>query len=967
MNEKYTKIKEEFIKELNSNGILYIHNKSGARICCLSNDDNNKSFSITFRTPPNDNTGLPHILEHSVLCGSRKFPVKDPFVQLAKGSLNTFLNAMTFSDKTMYPIASCNDKDFENLMDVYLDAVFYPDIYNNPMILEQEGWHYELNNESENIIYKGVVYNEMKGAFSSPEQILFRKIQQSLFPDNAYGFESGGDPEYIPDLTYDDFISYHKTYYHPSNSYIFLYGDCNMEEKLNWLDEKYLDGFENIEVNSKLKRQEPYKKLHELKEHYPISQNEEEKDNAYLALNYVAGDVTNNCEYYGLEILEYILLEAPGAPLKEALIDSNIGKDVFGSYDNGLLQPTFSIVVKNTEEENKEKFIKIVNEVFENLSKNGLDRDKIESAINYYEFKAKEADYGRYPKGVIYAIKAMDSWLYGGDPFEHFRYDIIFRKLREGIENGCFNTLINKYFINNTHKSLLILKPDKTLLSRKEKEVEEKLKAMKESLTKDEIKDLIEKTVRLNEYQNQEDSVEDLEKIPLLKISDINKNNTELDIEIKVSKDLKIIKNTTFTNNIVYLKLAFDTKKVPKELVSYVGLITKLLTKMSTNKYDYIKLSNEINTHTGGIKVNASVYGDKEKLNEYNPKIEITGKAFSNKTSKLFELIKEILNNTSFEDEKRLKELIIEAKSRLQMTLNSSGHTSAATRAESYFSNIAIYRDKVSGIDFFSSLKEIESLFEKDINEIINNLNKVKDIVFRPENLILCFTGQKEDYDKVEEESINLRESIFENQVKYEQENIELVKKNEGFMTPNKIQYVAKAGNFLKAGYEYSGELKVLQTIISLEYLWNNVRVKGGAYGAMVSIKRNGDTYLVSYRDPNLKETLAIYDGVVDFIRNLEITERELTKYVIGTISNIDQPLTPAQKMDKALSMVINGITNEDLQKERNEVLSITPEKLKTYGDLLESVMEENNICIIGNENKIDENKEIFNEIKHLF
>jgi Zn-dependent M16 (insulinase) family peptidase len=963
----YSKIDEMKIEELNGIGTVYTHNKSGARICCISNNDENKVFTISFRTPPYDDTGLPHILEHSVLCGSRKFPVKDPFIQLAKGSLNTFLNAMTYSDKTMYPVASCNDKDFENLMDVYLDAVLYPNIYKNPKILQQEGWHYDLESRDGDITYKGVVYNEMKGAFSSPEQVLFRKIQQSLFPDTPYGFESGGDPEYIPDLTDEDFINFHKKYYHPSNSYIFLYGDCNMEEKLTWLDENYLKEFDKIDIDSEIKKQETFENRKEVAEYYPISQNEDINDNTYLSLNYVAGDVTNKSDHLGLEIFEYILLEAPGAPLKQAILDAGIGKDVFGSYDNSILQPSFSIIVKNSNESSKEKFIKIVNDTLSKLSKQGIDKKRIEAALNYFEFKVKEADYGRYPKGVIYAIKAMESWLYGGNPFEHYQYNEAFKQLREGIDKGYFDNIVNQYFLNNNHSSLLVLKPDKELLAKKEMEVAKKLESYKSSLSDEEIDTLINNTKRLEEYQNEEDSRQDLEKIPLLEIDDIKKEITPLEVEELELENTKIIRHPEFTNSIVYIKLIFDTKHVPLELIPYIGLMTRILGKMSTNNYDYVELSNRINTNTGGIKVNATVYGHNDEPTVYYPKLELTGKSFDEKVPELFKLLKEIITNTTFENKNRLREIIAESKSRAQMALNNSGHTSAATRAEAYFSNAAYYRDTVSGITYYNFLEKCDSNFDNMVNEIITNLNKLVNIIFKPANLLIGVTSEKESYGIVNEEIKKFIDSLDQSLINTSEVELELNKRNEGFMTPNKVQYVAKAGNYITEGFKYTGGLKLLQTIITLEYLWNNVRVKGGAYGAMASFKRNGDLYMVSYRDPNLKETINVFDDVYSFVSTFSVDERELTKYIIGTISNLDQPLTPALKGDRVISLYLSKISNEDLQNERNEVLNASCESIRELANLIKSVMKQDNICVIGNENKLEKNKELFGEIKHLF
>lgn len=960
-------IKELKINELESIGRIFEHEKSGAKLLSLQNEDDNKVFSITFRTPPEDNTGLPHILEHSVLCGSRKFPVKDPFVELAKGSLNTFLNAMTFSDKTMYPVASCNDKDFVNLMDVYMDAVFYPNIYEKPEILKQEGWHYELDSIEDDITYKGVVYNEMKGAFSSPEQVLFRKIQQSLFPDTPYSTESGGDPEYITDLTYEQFIDFHKEYYHPSNSYIYLYGNCDVEEKLKWLDEQYLKDFDKIEIDSKINMQTPFDNVKEIEEVYPISSSESQKDKTYLSYNYVVGKSTDKVEYLAFEILEYMLLEAPGAPLKKALIDAKIAKDVFGSYDNSILQPTLSIVAKNSNPEKKDEFVKVINDTLTEIIKNGLDRRRIEAAINFFEFRIKEADFGRYPKGIIYAMMSMDSWLHDECPFMHLLYDDTFDKLKENIETGYYEKLIEQRLLENKHATIVSVQPKKGLISEKEKELSTKLSDYKKSLSEDELKKLVKDTKALEEYQNTEESKEDLEKIPLLSIEDINKNAEELPLEIEELDNIKVLLHPLVTKNIGYVKLLFDTKKIPEDLIPYVGLLAKVLGKMDTENYSYAELSNEINIHTGGMRLNINTYGENNEADVFIPKFEISGKAFFEKLPNLFSLFNEILFKTDFSDVNRLLEIITETKSRMQMVLTSSGNSVAATRAQSYFANTALYKELTSGISFYRFIEEQEENFEKNAMDIVEKMNLLISYIFKPENVLVSFTAEKDAYGLFTEELKKFVNNLDTGLVELPDVKFNLEKRNEGLLTSGKIQYVAKAGNFVIAGYKYTGALKVLQSIASLDYLWTNVRIKGGAYGCMVGFSRNGNVYFTSYRDPNLKKTLDVYDNIYSYLSTFKADEREMTKYIIGTISNIDRPLTPAQKGERAVGAYLSKISYEEMQKERQEVLNTTDEDIRNLAELVRSALKQDYICVLGNENKLKEDKDLFKELVSLF
>ncbi|TCK98768.1 hypothetical protein EDC19_1203 [Natranaerovirga hydrolytica] len=970
MNKAYhgfTLVEQEEIQEINSVARVFEHHKSGAKALLLSNEDTNKVFSVNFRTPPHDETGLPHILEHSVLCGSKKFPSKDPFVELAKGSLNTFLNAMTFSDKTMYPIASCNDKDFQNLMHVYMDAVFYPNIYKDDNILKQEGWHYELNDMDSPIEYKGVVYNEMKGVFSSPEQVLFRRIQSSLFPDTPYAYESGGDPDYVTDLTKEDFIEFHKKYYHPSNSYIFLYGDFDIDEKLKWLNKEYLNAFDAIQMDSSIPIQAPFDKVKEKEEFYSISNNEDDKDKTYLSYNYVVGTSSDPEVYYGFDVLEHLLLEAQGAPLKKALIDAEIGKDIFGSFDNSILQPTLSIVAKNANPEDKDKFVTIIQDTLEKIVKEGLDKKKIEAAINYHEFKIREADFGRYPKGVIYAMQNMDTWLYDQSPLIHFKYNPVFEKLREGIDNGYFEGLIEKYLLNNTHASIVMVKPEKGLTAKKENEVKKKLKAYKDHLSQEEKEQLIQETKDLIQYQEKPSSKADLEKIPLLDLKDIKKEPLDLPLEVSEQEGVQLLHHNTFTNNIGYVKYLFDTKDIPTEMVPYLGLLSTVLGKVNTKQYTYDELERDINIHTGGIIQTMNVYGVSKKPEEYVPKFEVKAKAFVDKIPVLFKLVEEILLNTTIEDKKRLKEILLESRSRLQMNLNSSGHVAAANRATSYFSKISFYKELIGGITYYNFISTLVNEFDEKSDEIIDKLNQLIQYVFRKENLIVCFTGEDEAYEAVKKEVKDFSAKLYDVSIKESELKFDLKKLNEGFLTPGKIQYVAKAGNFIKEGFEYSGHLKVLQTLARLDYLWNNVRVKGGAYGVMCSFSRTGNTYITSYRDPNLKQTIDVYNKMVNYIENIHIDDRDMTKYIIGTISSMDADLTPYLKGETAVGRYMSEITYKDLQKEREEVLSTKEKDIKGLAELVDTVLKQDNLCVLGNENKLESNKELFGELKELF
>ena len=965
--QAYELIMCQDIPDVHSTGYLLRHKKSGARVMLLENDDNNKVFNIAFRTPPADSTGVAHILEHSVLCGSKNFPLKDPFVELVKGSLNTFLNAMTYPDKTMYPVASCNDQDFKNLMHVYLDAVFFPNIYEKEEIFRQEGWHYELEDVNGPLTLNGVVYNEMKGAFSSPEDVLDREIFNSLFPDTPYGVESGGDPACIPDLKYSEFLSFHSRYYHPANSYIYLYGDMDMEERLDWLDREYLSKYDEIPVDSKIPRQQPFKQVKELEMEYPVSDNETEEGNSYLSYNVVVGDSLDVEMCTAFEVLDYTLLSAPGAPLKQALLDAGIGKDILGSYEDGIYQPFFSIVAKNAKPEDKERFVALIQDTLKEIVEKGVDQKAIAAGIHYMEFRFREADFSSFPKGLMYGIDVFDSWLYDdGKPFDQLMRLEVFDALKEKAGQGYFEELIEKYLIRNTHGSVVVVNPRKGLTAKRDKALEEKLAAYKNSLSMEELEKLAADTKHLKEYQDAPEDPEALKCIPLLKRSDISRETARIYNTEKYMGDTLFLHHDVYTNGIGYLDLLFDVKKVPRDLVPYMGILKSVLGYVDTEHYTYGQLFNEINARSGGIYFGIQVFG---KGKDDRPPVHVMGvkaKALYKDIPFVFEMIKEILCTSKLDDDRRLYEIIAKMKSRLQMGLASSGHTTAVNRALSYFSENSYFQEMIGGIDFYKLIDELERNFQEKKQEIRENLDQLIKMVFRPENLIVSYTAEEEGCRCMEEQVEELKKVLYTEEVKEGSMVPDFEVKNEGFMTSGQVQYVAAAGNFAEAGYQYTGALRILKVMLSYEYLWTNIRVKGGAYGCMSGFRRNGDSFLVSYRDPNLKKTLEVFKNTGKFIRSFDADEREMTKYIIGTISELDTPMTPSAKGSMSLNAWFTGITEEDLKKERLEILNAQTQDIRALADIVDCVMGQNRICVIGSEEKIGQEKDVFGTTGHL-
>ena len=968
--DAYEVMLQKELKDLQSEGILLKHKKSGARILLVSNDDENKVFTIGFRTPVDNSTGVPHIIEHTVLCGSDKFPAKDPFVELVKGSLNTFLNAMTYPDKTVYPVASCNDKDFQNLMDVYMDAVFHPNIYKHEEIFRQEGWSYHLDEEDGELTYNGVVYNEMKGAFSSPDGVLDRMILNSLFPDTTYANESGGDPDVIPELSYEDYLEFHRTYYHPSNSYIYLYGNMDMEEKLKWLDEEYLCKYDTKEVHSEIGFQQPFDKMHEIFAKYSISTSEPEEDNTYLAYNKVVGTSLDKELCLAFDILDYALLSAPGAPLKKALMDAGIGNDISGSYDSSTYQPIFSIVAKNANAEQKEAFVEVIESTLRGIVENGIDKKALEAGINYNEFRYREADFGGYPKGLIYGLQMFDSWLYDEmQPFMHVESLETFSFLKEQINGRYFENLIQKYLLDNTHGTIVVVVPERGLTAKLDAELKEKLQAYKESLSKEEVRALVENTAKLEAYQEEPSAPEDIEKIPMLERKDISTEIAPIYNEELTLAGVPVVFHEIETNGIGYLELMFDLSGIPEELLPYAGVLQAVLGIIDTEHYEYSELFNEINVHTGGIGTSLELYTDVTKAKEkaFRATFEIKTKALYDKIPFALQMMMEILTTSKLEDEKRLKEIIAMNVSRLQMKFLSSGHVVAAMRAMSYCSPISKFKELTSGVEYYRFLSKLNDNFENEKETLIENLKKLAQMIFSKGNMMVSYTATQAGLNGLEAELAKVHEGLYEAQKEEHRCVIYCEKMNEGFQTSSKVQFVAQAGNFMDAGKEYHGALQILKVIMSYEYLWNNIRVKGGAYGCMSNFNRIGEGYFVSYRDPNLKKTLDVYAGVPEYLKNFTVSERDMTKYIIGTISNIDQPMTPAAKGDRSMNLYMNHLTEEMIREERMQILGATQEDIRNLAAIAEAVLECNQICVIGNEEKIDEEKDVFGEVTALF
>ena len=964
---EYEILDEHRVEDVQSDGFILRHKKSGARIAILSNNDDNKVFYIGFRTPPEDETGVPHIIEHTTLCGSKKFPVKDPFIELAKGSLNTFLNAMTYPDKTVYPVASCNDQDFKNLMDVYLDAVFNPNITKYEEIFKQEGWHYELTGRDDELKINGVVYNEMKGAYSSPDEVLSSQIYRSLFPDNTYSKDSGGNPEYIPKLTYEAYLDFYHKYYHPSNSYIYLYGDMDVVERLEWLDKEYLSLYDYKKVNSEINKQPAFDEIKNVEAQYSITMDDSQENKTYLSYNRVVGDTLDEMLYQAFDVLDYALVSSPGAPVKQALIDAGIGDDVYGSYDAGILQPVFSFVAKNANASQADEFENIIENTLKEVVKTGINKEALLAGINSSEFKFREADFGQFPKGLLFGLNCLDSWLFDDmKPFIHLECLGTFAKLRKAVDTDYFEKLIQEYLLDNTHGSSVTVKPKRGLGNEREEALAKELSDYKASLSDEEIKKLIEDTEHLKKYQEEPSSDEDLRKLPMLTRADMKKNAMPFSNIEDELLDVKVVRHDIESNGIDYISFLFDAGDFAQSELGYLGFFTNALGLVSTEKYSYTDLANATNIYTGGISTGTASHPDIKDRNNFVFKFEVKLKVLEKNLDKALELMEQMLLSSDFTDTKRLGELVAQIKARLQANLSSSGHLVAAMRSMSSFSRYALYQDELKGVAFYRSICCIEKELSESPKSVSDKLAAIAKKLFARNRMLISFTGNNEAYGNAKPSLEKVIAGFNKMSAVGNQAEVHFNTAKEAFIDASQIQYVAKTGDFICEGYEYTGALRLLRIILSYDYLWINVRVKGGAYGCMNTFLRSGESYFVSYRDPNLSDTLDVYDRIPEYIKNFSPDERDMTKYIIGTFSALDTPMNPEAKGSRSLSAYLEGITYEQIQKERNEILNAQPEDIRRLADLVEAVLKKDSICVIGNENMIKESAGLFENVEKL-
>jgi len=959
---------KRFVTEVNAECLYFEHVQSGARLFKIAADDANKTFSIAFKTlPPSDN-GAPHIMEHSVLNGSKNFPVKSPFDVLEKGSLNTFLNAMTGNDITIYPVASMNDKDYFNLMHVYLDAVFNPLIYTEPRILKQEGWHFDLTNKDSAVTYKGVVYNEMKGAYSSPNRELNYQIDKYLFPDNDYRFSSGGYPAVIPTLTYENFLNFHRRYYHPVNSYIFLYGNADLDKELAFIDKEYLSHYQKTDARVTIPLQAPFKERKEVISYYAVPESSNTENQTYLTLNYVTGLNSDQNLTLALKILTEVLVNQESAPLRLAMQEAGIGQDIDASLDE-LQQNVFQITVQNANPGDKEKFNELVNKTLNEVLTKGLDREAVDGTLNRIEFRLREGDDAQ--KGLTYNFQAISTWFYADDPYRGLEYEKPLAQLKEAINKGYLESVIRQYLLDNPHALLLVLQPKPGLEAENNLKIEKELQSYKASLSPGESEKLVKETTELVDYQKREDTPQALATIPKLDLKDINPAATWYGIDEEKIVGVPVLYYETFTNHVVYLNLYYDVRVLPAELIPYAALLAEVLGSLNTTNYTFGELDKALNLHTGGFNTFLSTYLEDKDDQRLEPKFVISSKAMNNKIDKMFELVAEIINHSIYTDKDRLKAVLIRHQSRLDASVKNNGYGYTRTRLVSYYTNNGMFNEKTRGIDYYFFITDLAKNFDTQSETIITNLSKTAALLFSRDNLILNYTCGQSDKSicnkSLEKFIPTLSATIaVAGRPAYQQWNFTTDNKNEGFLTASKVQYVLQGFDFKKLGYNWNGKMHVLNQILSTDWLQNRIRVVGGAYGGWSSFSRDGLVIFSSYRDPNLKETLDNYNATPNYLHTFEADQKTMTRYIIGTIANLDQPLTPSQKGDQAVRYFFEKTSQQQLQQDRTAVLTVTAQDIKNMEKLVTDILSKQTYCVYGNEEKIQSQKNLFEKLVPL-
>ena len=960
----FVKIDEKPSRETGSQAVFYEHVKSGAQLMHLKNQDSHLAFGIGFRTPPKDSTGVAHIVEHTVLSGSRKFKTREPFMELLKGSLNTFLNAMTYPDMTIYPVSSMNKKDFRNLVDVYMDAVLFPAIYDRKEIFMQEGWHHHILAKDEPITYNGVVYNEMRGAYSSQETNIEAQVTRALNKGTTYDNESGGYPYDIPKLTYENFLAFHKNHYHPSNSMIYLYGDIDLADILEMLDGEYLSCFEKRETEQELVLTQEAAGIQRLEFNYPADDTMTDEEHSYLSYALTLGKANNAKEYFINLILNEILVNSESSPLKKALLDHHLGEDVISlSGDNYYMD--FGVAVKNTRADHLDKFVRVVESTLQKLVDEGIDEKLVLGSLNKIEFRLREA--GGTLKGIIYFIKAMSAWRYGADPLQNIHFDEVFHKIREELKDGLFENIIRERILENPVKIIAVHRPEANYFAKLDQQVEKELALYKQSLSDADLTALIEENQALLQFQTTEDTKEEKATIPHLEKSDIDRTIPQIEQTESKEGAATILLLPYATSDISYLTVSFAMDHLAKEDIVWANYLSAALGMVNTKKYSYSELNNEINIYTSGISTSPAVFKKKADPQEYEPRFQVSTSAMGDYYGKMTELMEEMLFHSDFSDGKRLREIFMMLRSDMETGFDYHGHELVMRRVGSFFSQANRYQEELSGVEFYDHLNNLLKNFDERIEEVKAGIQRAAQLIFTTQDLVVAITTEQERQASVKQTVVDFlveipkADSVVSEKVKFI-----LAKRQEGLTSASGVQYVAKGYNLKLLGYEYSGEMAVLAQILSMDYLHNAIRARGGAYGAGISIEPSGNVTTYSYRDPNLASTINAYDGMAGFLEELLLDEEDVKNYIIGSMTRFNPPMAAANLNSLVLARRFSGSTRADIEQRMTEAIETKRTRMMAAAKMIDEVMSQNYLSVFGNQEKILAEQERFSEIRPI-
>lgn len=947
-------IREQAIPELNTRARLLRHLQTGAELLSLENDDENKVFGITFRTPPADSTGVAHILEHSVLCGSRKYPLKEPFVELLKGSLKTFLNAFTYPDKTCYPVASQNVQDFYNLIDVYLDAVFYPRL--TPHIFQQEGWHYELERPDDPLIFKGVVFNEMKGAHASPDRMLGEYAQQSLFPDTTYGVSSGGDPQYIPDLTYEQLKTFHQTLYHPSNARIFFYGDDDPNERLRLVND-YLKDFERLNIDSTVHLQARIDMPRRIVKPYVVEPDSPGDKKGMLTVNWLLTETTDPETVLGLNILEHILIATPASPLRKALIDSGLGEDLAGTgLADWLRQAYFSIGLKGIAVENADAIESLILQTLGQLAAAGIDANMVEAALNTIEFRLRENNTGSFPRGLALMINALNTWLHDGDPFTPLAFEAPLAAIKARLAAGesYFERLISHYLLQNQHRTTLILQPDPDLGQREVTMERSRLDQARAAMTPSDIQAVIDNTSQLKLMQETPDPPEALATIPMLKLADIDKQNKSIPLAVLEQESTQVLYHDLFTNGIVYLDVGLNLHTLPEELLPYVPLFGRALLEMGTEKEDFVQLSQRIGRKTGGITPQpfSSVVRGSDASAAW---LFLRSKATPDHADDLLAILRDILLTVQFNNKERFRQMVLEEKASQEAAIVPNGHAMVGMRLRAHFNEADWSDEQMSGISYLFFLRKLANDVEWAWPIVLSRLEQVRRTLVNRSAMICNVTVDADNWAQFAPKLSNFLAALPVAPLALSHWAPQPGSRFEGLTIPAKVNYVGKGADLYRLGYTYHGSAAVIAKYLRTTWLWEKVRVQGGAYGGFCTFDRHSGAFsFLSYRDPNLRATLDIYDQTSRFLRQADLSDTEVTRSIIGAIGDIDAYQLPDAKGFTSLARYLIGDTEALRQQMRDEILATTAADFHAFADVLEQVRDHGLVAVLGSQEAIE-------------